>query len=115
MEISLKIANAQDETNGASVSSGIEPSTAIIAYQTEPLGSDHVKSVPMSSNDITGDSDSDNAQDGANDCSVSSEIQSSTANAPYETEPLNTDNVESTSITSDAPSYRKFCLRLCVS
>ena len=114
MEISLKIANAQDETNGVSVSSGIEPSTAIIAYETEPLGSDHVKFVPISSNDITGDADSDNAQDGANDCSVSSEIQSSTAIAPCETEPLNTDNVETTSITSDTPSYCKFCLRLCV-
>ena len=114
MEISLKINKAQDGTYGASVSNNIESSTDIMSCETEPLDSNHVKSVPITSNDITGNADSADAQDGANDYSVSNEIHSSTAITPCESEPLNTDNVESTSITSDAPSYRKFCLRLCV-
>ena len=114
MEISLKVINAQDGTSGASVSNNIESSTGIISCETEPLDSDHVKSVPITSNDIKVNEDSADAQDGANDYSVSNEIQSSTAITPCESEPLNTDNVESTSITSDAPSYRKYCLRLCV-
>ena len=114
MEISLKITNAQDGTNGASVSNKIESSIPIMPCETEPLDSDHVKSIPITSNDKTGNADSADAQDGANDYSVSNEIQSSSAITPCESEPLNTDNVESTSITSDAPSYRKYCLRLCV-
>ena len=44
-----------------------------------------------------------NAQDQANGPRVSNKIESSTTIFPCETEPLNSDNVESTPITLDVP------------
>ena len=48
-----------------------------------------------------------NAQDQANGPRVSNKIESSTTIFPCETEPLNSDNVESTSIASHESTYRK--------
>ena len=93
METSLKIANARDETNNPSVSNEIECGTAIIPFETIPLDSDHVKSAPITSDDISITTYSAGAQDDVTDCSISGDIKSSTYCQP--------------------PSYRKYCSSLC--